>query len=116
MDVTSPADAGEHRPSTPSAQTGSVPNGDFPTSPLTSEAGEKLDDKQGDKRAENSKIMDSAQPDEDEQPSDAEFRDFDWDDLQDRYAKEMEAQTQTEHKIQEEFNQLMAVCRQAIGL
>jgi len=109
MNITSPADAGEHRPSTPPAQTD-----DLPTSPLTSKADEKLDDKQGDKRVDNSNVMESAQPNEDEQPSDSEFRDFDWDDLQDRYAKEMEAQTQTEHKIREEFDQLMAVCELAI--
>jgi len=116
MDVTSPAGAGEHRPSTPLAQTADDPNMNFSTSPLTSETGEKPDDKQGDQSVRKSNIIESAQPDEDEQPSDAEFRDFDWADLQNRYAKEVEAQTQIEHKIQEEFNQLMDVCNLAITL
>jgi len=108
MDLTSQAETGEHRPSTPPAQTPGTHNEDFPTSPLTSQAGGKLD--------ADARDVKTAQPDEDEQQLDAKFRAFDWDDLQNRYEGQMEAQTQIERKIQEEFNQLMAVCKLAIRI
>lgn len=112
MDATSQADAGEHLPSTPPAQTvhNHSHDDDFPMDPLTSQAVEKLAAGGEDQDAVNGRVPDAASSDAgDEQQTDIEFRDFDWDDMQNHYEAEMEEQTKVEHKIQEEFARLTEV-------